>query len=795
MSQTPQSYALAHANIQVLTDAGAGGKAVGLARLNGLGVSVPEAQVWIGLQTDALPDCEPIWSSLGPTPLAVRSSAQGEDGTEASFAGQYESVLGVSSPNALREAIHHCLSAVTSERATAYRAEQGEAARPSMSLVIQKMVPAKWAGVLFTADPTTGRRDRVVLDAIPGLGDRLVSGEVDPEHILAHPTGEIVTHRVPNEADAVPAHLVQTLIAQAMDIARQLDGPQDLEWAIDEDLKVWWLQTRPITTLPLPLTSMDSQDVDPQHVFTRCNIGEMMPGAVTPLTRSVTMRGIDYGIQAMQVRVGVREAIESRAIFTATFGGHSFLNLSAFGPMVRGVAGSNTERLCRAICGRAIEGFDLGPPYSAWRRAWNGFRYVRYLLSGNRHRKRLQQSLAELVVPQDGTAETWLTWIDDHLPVLNQAYDDHMTASAFSGAMTSTLAETISKGQPPTVEDEALCAALLCQGERPEVESMDIAAGAQKMAESINQNAEAKAIVLNESIEDAARWLHADDGEAGLIWRQYLERHGHRAIRELELRQPEWSHDPTPLIESLRVALQYPTPPFEVAQSVAPEVSRTLRWMAKKARQGAAQREHTKSMLVAVTTRFKVAYRRLGEALTQAGLIDDSDQVFFFYHEELPRVMEGEKGLTQLANARRETLKYQSQLQFPEIFEGVGIPEDPLQITECPDGGLIGTPVSPGTVEGTARIVRSIADLQTVEPGDILIASVVDVGWTPCFSLIAGLATEIGSSASHGCVVAREYGLPAVVGLKGATTLFKNGQRVRLDAKTGTLIALDEHIR
>ena len=237
-----------------------------------------------------------------------------------------------------------------------------------------------------------------------------------------------------------------------------------------------------------------------------------------------------------------------------------------------------------------------------------------------------------------------------------------------------------------------------------------------------------------------------------------------------------------------------------VGQSLAPRPEASLdasvgwvpRILAQKARVAAAGRETTKSMLVATTVVFKRAYRGLADRLVADGALEDADQIFFLFHEEIQQLLDGDTSLKETANRRRQSLEYQARLSFPEVFTGAGIPEDPVGFQEAPKGGLVGKPVSPGCVEGTARVVRTVEDLQEVQSGDILIVPVVDVGWTPCFAVIAGLATEIGSAVSHGAVVAREYGVPAVVGLKGATHAFTTGQRVRLDANLGTLVRLEE---
>ena len=768
-----QLLSLAETELEALESAGAGGKALGLARLSALGVSVPEAFVLIAaqsgddLQLDALPD------AFIKGQVAVRSSARAEDGAERSYAGQFESVLNVHGEAALRRAVEACLASGRSARVEAYSSElEGEVAQ-SMALVIQRMVDARAAGVVFTADPSSARRDRVVIDAVSGLGEALVSGEADPHHLLLDDEGGVVISEVPEDRAVLSLEEVEVLFSGARAIAEALGEPLDLEWAIDREGRLWWLQARPITTLPLPLDSLDTDGVDPTHVYTRCNIGEMMPGAVTPLTLSVTVRGIDYGIQAMQVAVGVLRQIEERERFTATFSGHIFLNLSAFGAMVLGVAGSNTERLCRAICGRPLNELQLGKPWSLWRRALNGLRYGIYLMSAPRHRAALARDLANLKVPRLKEPSEMIAWIDAKLPLLFQAYDHHMTSSAVSGALVPALLEILSQGKAPTSAHEATCAALLAAGDASEVESLDLASGVARVAGLLREDPVASAKLESLQAREMAAWLAKDAGKLGQVWRGYLERHGHRSLRELELRQPEWSHDPTPVIESLKVAVRASGSQELRPSEPAPAAPRVAQWVARKARRAAAKREETKSRLVAMTVRFKVAYRHLGELLAERGALADSDQVFFLSHDELARVASGELHGAKIAQGRRDMLEYQRNLSFPEVFVGQGVPEDPLPPAEAPEGGFVGKAVSRGRSEGPARVVTRLEQLSEVQPGEILIATVVDVGWTPCFSIIAGLATEVGSAVSHGCVVAREFGLPAMVGLRGITQVVR----------------------
>jgi pyruvate,water dikinase len=221
-------------------------------------------------------------------------------------------------------------------------------------------------------------------------------------------------------------------------------------------------------------------------------------------------------------------------------------------------------------------------------------------------------------------------------------------------------------------------------------------------------------------------------------------------------------------------------------------LSRALRWLLPKAHFAIRQREHTKSMMVMATHRLKRGYRHLGVLLEQAGHLSDADLVFFLTHEELKIFCQAPNATSdELAKQRRVALSFHEKMEFDDIY--VGTPEPVVyQASECAkEGELIGRPVSLGVVEGYARVATTLSEAAGLQPGEILITPITDVGWTPYFSSIAGLATDVGSAVSHGAVIAREYGLPAIVNLRTATKVFSTGDYVRLDADHGSLSRID----
>lgn len=206
-------------------------------------------------------------------------------------------------------------------------------------------------------------------------------------------------------------------------------------------------------------------------------------------------------------------------------------------------------------------------------------------------------------------------------------------------------------------------------------------------------------------------------------------------------------------------------------------------------------RERAKSLLVGLTADFKQAYRTLGRQLVEEDRLPDADAVYFLLHEELERVSSEPPGsaLRDEALGRRDVLAWQETLRFPEVAVGRPQPERPAAAarTGASDRLLIGKPVSRGRVEGRVRVVHRLEEAEALEPGEILVAPITDVGWTPCFGIIAGLVTDVGSAVSHGAVVAREYGLPAVLNTREGTRVLRTGERVLLDGDRGTVERLD----
>ncbi|MCB1265501.1 MAG: pyruvate, water dikinase, partial [Mycobacterium sp.] len=429
------------------------------------------------------------------------------------------------------------------------------------------------------------------------------------------------------------------------------------------------------------------------------------------------------------------------------------------------------------------------PPPPRRRRAANGIRYIRYLLGQPRARRDMRRLLAELHIPDAPTAAAAWQEIDSRFSSIFDAMNYHLISSAGSGVLTPTLLGVIAGGREPSEADHATAAALLAGADG--VESADIITGAERIASEIAAHPDAEASFIQARPEEALAWIRSPAaGAAGAEFERYLRTHGHRAIKELELRQPEWREDPLPVIRSLQVSLRQGRSDStrRAPADATAEAGVGVKFLAGMARRAVRSREETKSGLVAVTTRFKKAYRALAELMVAEGLLPDADTVFFLTHDELGRLARGDDApLAATALARRQAFAEQERYEFPDVFQGEPARLD-LDLLAADSPGVVrGAPVSRGRVTGVARIVRTLDEAAALQRGEILIAPITDVGWTPYFSLIAGLVTDIGSAVSHGAVVAREYGLPAVVNTRTATRVFRTGDRVVLDGESGVV--------
>ena len=597
----------------------------------------------------------------------------------------------------------------------------------------------------------------------------------------------------------------EQLIREAQKAVQLAGKVLDMEWAIDQQGNLFWLQARPITTIGSDLNELDTP-IKNDDVLTRCNVGEMMPGASCPLTFSTTGRSIENGMQHMHVSYAGRPAVNAEWTQLAMSHGKLFLNLTGSAAAVSTVLGVDVQSLGYSVCGGIVSELKDPPKKYWWIRLLGTIRMLKYLRDADDVIAAFRAKAQQFYLPTVGSSKAIAAALHQAQAFYSEAMAVHLQSSTTSGVASNILQSMISGGQESTPAQQSEAANLMAGAS--EVESAVLVDQLVNIVDQIavneNNTKEKKSsefIALTTA--DALAWLHNEGGKIAEDFQFFMQRHGHRGYRELCMRELCWADAPESLVATMQASVKARlagvkavTKPTPVDQKT---LSRGLRWILPKAHNAIRRREATKSLLVDIANRFKRSYRALGQQLVAEGKLADADQVFFFTHQELMSFIENDiNNKTNVAlwqrktNARRLALASQDRLEFNEICVGKPVPVDARLLIVAQDGSIVGRPVSSGIVEAYARVAFSVAEAAALQPGEILVAPITDVGWTPYFSVIAGLITDVGSAVSHGAVIAREYGLPAIVNTRIATKRIKTGDKIRLDANTGTVKILSE---
>ena len=712
----------------------------------------------------------------------MRSSASNEDQSVASNAGQYETCLFVDRLHLL-ESIRKCLASLDSHRVKDY-AEHFDLSQGTMNIVVQEMVDSDKAGVMFTASPDNG--SAILIEAVKGQGENLVSGQVAAHRYeISRKCYRSCSDDLLNESE------IKQLYEIGKKVRTTFGEEKDIEWAM-KDGKLFLLQMRPITIEIIDIEEFDRDDDVSCHLFTKRNVGEMMPGAVTPLTLSTSAKAIDYGMRYMLYIAGVYKSPyeEEPLRLISSISGHLFFDMNLLYNMHAKVAIANPQSMNLSIMGEYHDFPPISVPFAnPFVRFINSFKFFRFVYSGHGAMKKFNELLTKVHFTETSSCLELYKSIDANLAYLDESLIYHYASSAYSGRTTSTLYMMLDKEFPDKKEYQSFLSHLLTN--IPNIESADILSRLQDLAMLIKTR-EPKAVDFG-----AERLLEyiKDNNEINEKYQDFLAHHGHRCIKEAEMRNKPWRADEMPLINYLLCIIKSPMNLVQKEEKIDyrkefafiknPLLRSASISFAKKARQAVVDREYTKSRLIEIIDLFKTQYVRLAELLVADHLLSDMDLIYFLTHEEIGNLIEGDSHLLPLAIRRRKAYAIQEGLSFDDIYIGKPIAE--VFDVEENDGVMKGVPVSNGECEGVVHIVYSPDDANTLQKGEIMVARFTDIGWTPYYSIVNGLITEIGSSLSHGAVVAREYDLPTIVNVKGATKLLKNGDRIKMNATKGSI--------
>ncbi|MGW3344560.1 PEP/pyruvate-binding domain-containing protein [Nonomuraea rubra] len=738
------------------------------------------------------------YAALGDdVPVAVRSSATAEDLPGMSFAGQQDTYLNIRG-DALLDAVRRCWASLWNPRAIAYRDQNGVPHDDvALAVVVQELVDADAAGIMFTADPVTGARDETVINASWGLGEAVVGGQVTPDtitvsggRVTASRTGDkaVMTVRADGgtEERPVPDELRGAPVlddAQALELAalgarvQHLYGtPMDVEWTRRAGTFAI-VQARPITGLK-PRLEEWNDSLKGDYLWTGGNLGEAIPDVMTPLTWSFVRRFIEEAMSASTL---------PGFDLVGNIGGRFYMNLSILHSIAAAMGMKSRLGVIEQVFGRMPPGLEVPlVPVSRWRliraavpmairlrrRVARHLRHMPEFLAGSP--RRCEELRARVAATGSGAelAELWEREIGPHLVTSSQLLE----AAGRQGGATLVYTRDRLRRMMGDVDAEAMLTGVNTDGE---LASMGPVMGLSRLAR----------------------------GE--ITREEFARRYGHRGPHEFEVSIPRPGEDPAWIDAQLaglrdmradteallerqgkareqawaRFARRYPGKEARMRD-------RVRRWNAVVRDRETARSENIRAFWV-----LRAFAVRAGE-LTGAG-----DDVFFLYLPELLALLRGDRSPLERVPVRRATYeRYAALPPYPALIVGRFDPErwaaDPARRADLYDARGASAPVSdtvtgfpgaPGVVEGTARVLSGPEDGERLKPGEILVTTLTNVGWTPMFPRAAAVVTDMGAPLSHASIVARELGIPAVVGTGNATMRVRDGDRIRVDGERGTV--------
>ncbi|MBF5028872.1 phosphoenolpyruvate synthase [Micromonospora sp. ANENR4] len=752
---------------------------------------------------------------------AVRSSATAEDLPDASFAGQQDTYLNVVGTAEVLRHVSRCWASLFTDRAVTYRRRHGIDDRAvEMAVVVQRMVVPDAAGVMFTADPVTGDRTVVSIEAGFGLGEALVSGLVNPD-VFTVRDGVVAGRTIGAKARAVhaapgggtretpvdPARQAQPALtgAQAVRLAalgRRIEAhfgcPQDVEWAVTGD-DVHILQSRPITTLfPVPAAAADGRF----HVYLSVGHQQMMTDAMRPLGLSM------WRLTAMAPmhEAGGRLFVDATPHLSTAAGRAAFLGMiGRADPLTRDaletVLARDVVPVAPDPAPAAPDPAPAGPPASGPPPSIDTDPAIVTALI-----ERSRESVAALRRDIRGRSGSGLfDFLDEAFAEHKRVLTDPVSAQVIMAGMQATWWLNDKLGE--------------WLGERDAADTLTLSAPGNVTAEMGLALLDVADVVR--AYPEVVAFLRdgADDGfldelpklpggvEARAAVEGYLDRYGMRCVGEIDITRPRWSECPATLVPLILDHVRTFAPGAaarrfadgrERAWAKAREVLDRLRAlpdgerkaaetqaMIDRVRTFAGYREYPKYDIVSRYAVYKQALMAEADRLARAGVLADPEDVFYLTFDEFREVAATGRVDAGLIRRRREEFRSHQALTPPRVLTSDGEAlNGSYRRADVPPGALAGLAVSAGVVEGRARVVTDLAGAD-LEPGDILVTAHTDPSWTPLFVAVAGLVTEVGGLMTHGAVIAREYGLPAVVAVPDATRLIPDGGRIRVHGTDG----------
>ncbi|MGG1516839.1 phosphoenolpyruvate synthase [Paenibacillus oryzisoli] len=748
---------------------------------------------------------------------AVRSSATAEDLPHASFAGQQDTFLNIIGRDAILQHISLCWASLFTDRAVIYRMQNGfDHSQVYVSVIVQKMVFPQASGIVFTADPMTSNRKLLSIDASYGLGEALVSGLVSADSYQVR-EGRIVNKRIATkklaiygrkeggtetrELDAeqqVAQTLTDSQIVQLAQISRQIEAhfgsPQDIEWCLADDL-FYIVQSRPITTLfPIP----EAKDAE-NHVYISVGHQQMMTDSIKPLGLSMYL----LTTSAPMKNAGGRLFVDVTPMLASPANRETLLNMSGQSDpltkdalmtiverkgFIKELPDAQTAPMPNRNNTDMLAQFDEEPSL------------VADLINLN---QASIEALKENIQTKSGVA--LFDFIAEDLEQSKKVLFEPRSIRIIMAGMNA--AAWLNQNMKAWLDEDAAADTLAQSVEGNITSQMGLAL--MEVADRIRPYPEV--IEYLQHVQETTFWedLSRLDGgqEARDAISGYLSKYGMRCAGEIDMTRTRWSEKPTALVPMILTNIKNFEPnagkrKFEQGLQEALEKEQVLLTKLRQLPEGeqkaaetkriidilrnfSGYREYPKYGMVNRYFVYKQALLKEAERLVQAGLIHEKEDIYYLFFEELREVVRTHQADYRTISQRKDDYKLFDKLTPPRVITSDGeIVTGKYNRENLPAGALVGLPVSSGVIEGRARVILNMEEAD-IEDGDILVTTFTDPSWTPLFVSIKGLVTEVGGLMTHGAVIAREYGLPAVVGVEHATTRIQDGQRIRVHGTEG----------
>jgi pyruvate,water dikinase len=775
--------------------------------------------------------------------VAVRSSATGEDSTHASFAGQLDSFLNVRDEAALLDAVKQCWASLWTARAIGYRAARAPTTPLSQAVVVQRMVHADCAGVLFTANPVSGSEHEIVINAAFGLGDAVVAGTVTPDvvvvdkHAMTITRMETARNRGTERAtqDAAGAVLTSQQAVELARIGRAIElhfgCPQDIEWAI-EGRTIWILQARPVTAgtqttranrpaAPSVPSSLDPEDDDwptldqraplPFDYWTLANVGELWTEPVSPIVAS-TVPSIIGGALRHSLR-GLDPDLLNQVQWAKRWFGRVYYNEGALTHALShqlGLPGAlfDRSRGHRVRTNAPSSRFRLLPFLRRLptllrlaSRHWVTGTALQHLVTD------IDRSSAEFrarSVFLESDHELWLEidcWFEQMKHALNLQND----MSGYSLAHFAIMERLIGRWAGDTHLAHDLVSGL------SDIETADIGPALAEVSQALREAGLAD-VVLDNHPRTALDRIRSDPRSAGAVrlLDHFLERHGHRCANDAEWLHPRWIEAPEEVIEMAAAYLRLgdAVNPAETARrqqqhriDVTSAISARLnplqrfvfRLLLSRTQYAVRYRDNGKNAAMKAAYPARRLVFELGRRWCDRKWLSDPEDIFFLTVLDLKRVIDARSAaaagldLMALVTRRRRAHAYWFDQPSYEAVDAAGQPIAHSHAGSATTDTIHGIAASTGRVRGRARVVHHPREALRLGAGEILVTHATDTGWSAVFPIIGGLVTEIGGQLSHAAILAREYGLPAVVNVDDATRRIADGQTISIDGGSGVV--------